>query len=99
MNKKYVFAFAAFAVAVLCTSMAQAATTPTTGDLAYSWYDIAMNKVIGGPIGYTIGAGGVGYGIVTGMISSNLRTPIIATSLSAAWLGLNAIVSTMGAIY
>jgi hypothetical protein len=98
MKRKHILTFAAFAAAVLCTSMAQAATTPTAGDLAYNWYEI-FDEILGGPIGYTIGAGGVAFGLGAGIFGSNIKVPIITTALSAAFLGVNTIVSTMGAIY
>jgi len=83
MNKRTIITLMALLATILSTSIADAATTPAAGDMAYDLYDIVMNKIIGGPVGYVIGAGGVGFAIGNGMFGSNMRYSIIASALSA----------------
>lgn len=73
-------------------------TTPTTGSFAYDVYDIAVNKILKGPIGFVIGMGLMGAG---GYFISNSRAGGMAAGIPSILFGgalikLDSITSSLG---
>ena len=58
-NQRYLmFTLCAMAVLVIsCAQNAMAFTTPSSGSFAYDLYDIAVNDILKGPIGFVAGIG------------------------------------------
>lgn len=74
-----------------------AVTTPAAGSFAYDLYDIAVLKILQGPIGFVGGCGAIVYGAILAMQSPlGAITPILG---GAALLKADAIVNTLGVIF
>ena len=83
---------------VAIASSAFAITAPVAGDFAYDVYDIGVNKIVKGPIGYVGGMSAIAFGA----IQTVKGPPILAIPAligGAAILKADAIVSTMGLIF
>ena len=86
---------------LLIAGSASAYTVPVSGELAYTVYDIVMNKIIGGPIGYTAAGGLVTYGAYafgTGA-QGGTGTAIKAITAGGTIGALALIVGSLGAVY
>ena len=86
----------AFVGAVMLTGTdVFAITSPTSGTFAYSIFDLAVNDILSGPIGFVAGVGAVVWGAMLAM--RNQYIPAIGALLSGgALLGADSIVQTMG---
>lgn len=62
-NSNLAIAFAAF-IGMFFTASAIALSVPATTDLAFSIYDVVVNKILGGPIGFVGGVLIVVFGAV-----------------------------------
>ncbi|MGK7345004.1 MAG: hypothetical protein ACNS63_04270 [Candidatus Nitrospinota bacterium M3_3B_026] len=96
MNR--IFLAAALAGATLAVpDIASAMAEPGAGDFAYDLYDIAINKIQKGPIGFVGGWGAMLFGAVLAARGAILQA--IPTILAgAAILKADTIVTTLGAI-
>jgi len=85
--------------AVLLTSSAAfAITSPASGSFAYDIYDIGVNKILQGPIGFVGGVGAMVTGAVMAIQQKIL--PAVACVLGgAAMLKADTLVSSLGAIF
>lgn len=59
--QKGLFACAVGAAAVLISPAATAWNTPATGSFGYDFYDIGVNKLLKGPVGFVAGVGIIAY--------------------------------------
>lgn len=75
-----------------------AINTPTTGSFAYDVYDIAVNSILKGPVGFVAGVSAIALGAVAA-IRSQVMAAIPAVLGGAALLKADAIVSSLGAIF
>ncbi len=69
MKKTELFCYIAFfilACLILMCEYALALSEPTKGTFSYNLYDIIVNKIIKGPIGFVLGTGSVVYGGIQG---------------------------------
>ncbi len=76
---------------------AHAITAPATGSFAYSVYDIGVNDILKGPIGFVGGVGAVVWGAIAA-VQGRIMTAIPAILGGAAMLKADSIVSSLGAI-
>ena len=76
---------------------AHAITAPATGSFAYSVYDIGVNDILKGPIGFVGGVGAVVWGAIAA-IQGKIMTAVPAILGGAAMLKADSIVSSLGAI-
>lgn len=83
---------------VAVTSSAFAITAPVAGDFAYDVYDIGVNKIVKGPIGYVGGMGAIAFGAIQATKNQVLQA-VPAIIGGAAILKADAIVSTMGMLF
>ncbi len=84
-------------VVLAMASIAWAIAVPTAGDFGYDAYDITVNKILKGPIGFAIGIFAVGFGCKWAIQSEIL--PAIAAFVSAAiLLQADAVVASFGMI-
>lgn len=87
----------AFAMAMLTVAAGavQAITAPATGSFAYDIYDIGINNIMGGPIGFVIGAGCMALG---GWSAVKQNVPMAVGSVlgGAAILKCDDLVSSLG---
>ena len=103
--RKHPTATAALAVsaaaATLGTGDVLAWTTPAAGSFAYDVYDIAVNKILNGPIGFVTGMGIMGAG---GYFIANSRAGGMAAGIPMILLGgslikLDSIITTLGYVF
>ena len=88
---------AAFMVMVVEPS-AFAIVAPAPGTFAYDIYDMAVNSILKGPIGFVAGLGAVCFGAVLA-IQQKMGGAIPALLGGAALLKADSIVASMGLLY
>ncbi len=89
------FGMAAFAIAFFASPAAFAVTAPTTGSFAYDIYDIGINDILKGPIGFVGGVGAIVFGAVEAIRGRALNSiaPVLG---GAALIKADAITSSLG---
>lgn len=96
-TKKAQFATLALGLmAVMVASAAFAYTDPQSGDLFYEAYDIVINKIMAGPVGFIMGALMVIGGIITMVLGKGFLLPLIAVIGGAIIVKIDDIVSSFG---
>lgn len=95
-EQKFIF-LATMVVAVMTVSSAFAVTAPTTGSFAYDVYDLAVNKILNGPIGFV---GGLAAVVLGGMMAvRNMILPAVGTILGGGMvIASDTIIQSMGAM-
>lgn len=85
------------AACVLMAGNALAFTAPASGTFAYDIYDVGVNQILKGPIGFV---GGVGAMVAAGVMAiRQMLLPAAATVLGGAFLlKADSVVSTLGAL-
>lgn len=83
-------------VALLATTAASAFTAPTAGDFGYDIYDVVVNNILGGPIGF-VGAVAL---IVWGgsKVTTNWMITIMAVIAATIIIKADSLVTTLGAL-
>ena len=94
--KKSAVIFAVLSLVALATTAAFAFSTPGTADFAYDLYDIAVNDIFQGPIGFVGGVVCIIMGAIAA-IQAKLMLAIPAILGGAALLKAKSIVTSMGA--
>lgn len=94
-HRRAVTGFFTFAILFLTTVAAHAITAPTTGSFAYDVYDIGINNIMGGPIGFVLGAGCMGLGGFAA-VKQNIPMAIGAVLGGAAILKCDSLVTSLG---
>ena len=77
--------------------VAHAITAPATGSFAYTVYDVGVNDILKGPIGFVGGAAAIVYGAVRA-IQGNIMASAPAILGGAVLLKADSVVSSLGAI-
>ena len=91
-------AVAVVAVALALPQEALAFATPEVGAFAFDIYDIGVNKILKGPIGFVTGVGGVVAGAFFAFQGKVLQgVPVILAS--AGVLKADTIVNSLGMIF
>jgi hypothetical protein len=90
------FVVIGFLAGTVVTAMAVAA--PVTGTFAYDVYDIGINKILNGPIGFTAGVGAMAVGAVSA-IQQRIAMAVGAILGGAVLLNAESLVTTLGAIF
>ncbi|MDA8159182.1 MAG: hypothetical protein M0T76_00435 [Desulfobacteraceae bacterium] len=85
------------ACVVAAPKVAEAFTAPTAGTFAYDIYDIGVNQILKGPIGFAAGVGAMVAAAV--MAIRQMLLPAAATVLGGAFLlKADSVVSSLGAL-
>lgn len=88
------------AVAVMTFGVANAAfafTVPSSSDLAYEIYDVAVNDLLKGPIGFVGGLGLVAYGLYGAVMGQgSVGTTVLALCAGGGMAAADTITETMG---
>lgn len=73
-------------------------STPTTGSFAYDVYDIAVNKILNGPIGFVVGMGAMAAGgaAIVDKTRGGWGIGIPMLLFGGALIKLDSIVTTLG---
>lgn len=97
-QKKTIAALSVFgATCLLATTRADAFTTPAVGTFAYDIYDIGVNQILKGPIGFSAGVGSMVAAAI--MAIRQMLLPAAATVLGGAFLlKADSVVTSLGAI-
>jgi hypothetical protein len=77
--------------------IAQAISAPASGDFAYDLYDIGVNKIVKGPIGFVGGVVAMVAGAIAA-IQARIMLALPAILGGAALLKADSIVSSLGAL-
>ena len=96
MKKIGLFVLAALFVA-FGAGGAFAFTPPSTGSMAYEIYDIAVNDILNGPIGYVAGLGMISFGLYAGVMGKGqISTSILSILAGGAVANAEGITNTLG---
>jgi len=85
------------ALAMALSPAAMAITSPATGSFAYDVYDIGVNQILKGPIGFMAGVGAIAFGAVMA-IKGQILLAIPAILGGAFLLKADSVVESLGAI-
>lgn len=94
-QKRYVAIGALSALAVM-PELAHAITAPVAGDLAYDIYDVGVNKILKGPIGFVAGVATIGFGATQVMKAWPLA--LLSVLGGSAIIKADTIVASLGAL-
>jgi hypothetical protein len=83
------------ALVLLCAMPALAITAPTTGSFAYSVYDIAVVKILQGPIGFVAGLAGIVFAAVLA-VKAMILPAALAILGAGVLIKADAIVTSLG---
>ncbi len=89
---------AVVAAAVLYSGAAEAITAPAAGSFAYDIYDVAVNSILKGPIGFVAGIAAIVLGAISA-IKGQMMMAFPAILGGAALIKADTIVTTMGAMF
>ena len=84
-----------FGATVLAARIAAAFTAPTSGSFAYTVYDVAINHMLNGPIGFVGGVAAMALGAVMA-IQQRVTLAIPCILGGAALLNAESMVTTLG---
>lgn len=94
-NKILIPALIVGAMVMAVAPDAFAITAPTTGSFAYDIYDIAVNDILKGPVGFVCGVGAIAFGAFSA-IRSQIFPAVGATLGGGALIKSDAIVTSLG---
>lgn len=83
---------------LLGSGVAHAITAPAQGSFAYDVYDIAVNKMLGGPIGFVGGVMAMAIGAISA-IQQRIMAAIPCIIGGAMLLKADSILTSLGAIF
>jgi len=84
-----------FGATVLAARIAGAFTAPTSGSFAYTVYDVAINQMLNGPIGFVAGVGAMALGAVMA-IQQKIMLALPCILGGAVLLNAESLVTTLG---
>lgn len=95
-NKKKVAVLAAVGAAAIMPELAHAIVAPANTSLAYDIYDVGVNKILKGPVGFVAAVAAIGYGATQVMKA----WPIALMSVlgGSAIIKADTIVTSLGAL-
>jgi len=73
-------------------------TEPASGSFAYDVYDIGINKILEGPIGFVAGAGAMVYG-ATRLFTGAVFPAVISILGGAVFLKAPDLIETLGMLF
>jgi len=91
-------AFLALLLVLALSPVAMAITAPAAGAFAYDVYDVAVNSILKGPIGFVGGVVAIVFGAVAA-IRAEVMYAIPAILGGAVLLKADSIVTSLGAIF
>ncbi len=91
-------AFLVALAALVYSGAAEALTTPAAGSFAYDIYDVAVNSILKGPIGFVAGIAAIVLGAVQA-IQGKMMMAFPAILGGAGLIKADTIVSSMGSIF
>jgi len=95
IKKALVSGLKSFGVVALGASAVFAFSSPSEGGFAYDLYDIAVNKILKGPVGFVGGVASIVLGAIS-LVAGRYLTAIPAVLGGAVLLKADTIVSSLG---
>ena len=96
---KSLLATLAAVAALAIPAMAMAFTSPSSGSLAYEVYDIAVNEMLKGPVGYVGGLGLIAFGLYSGVMGKGqISTAMLSILGGGALANADSITNSLGAL-
>jgi len=95
-HQKAVVITASVGAVMTMPTLAHAITAPANTDLAYDIYDVAVNKILNGPVGFVTAVAAIGWGATQVMKA----WPIALMSIlgGSAIINADTIVTSLGAL-
>lgn len=93
-----VMVYAAFMFVPELVSTAAAVSAPSSGTFAYEVYDLAINKILKGPVGYVGGIGAMVIGAIS-LISGRMLQAIPAILGGAVMLKADTLITGIGLLF
>ncbi len=90
--------FVVMAAGLMITGTAEAIVAPAAGSFAYDIYDVAVNSVLKGPIGFVAGIAAIVLGAINA-IMGKIMMAFPAILGGAALIKADTIVTSMGQIF
>jgi len=75
-----------------------AISEPTSGSFAYDVYDIGVNKILKGPIGFVAGCSAIAIGAISAF-KAQVMTAVPAVLGGAALMKADTIITSLGALF
>ena len=97
-SKRIGFALMAFGAMVLSARLALAFSAPAAGSFAYTVYDVAINQMLNGAIGFVAGVSAMVLGAVMA-IQQKIMLAIPCILGGAVLLNAETLVTTLGAVF
>ncbi len=97
-KKESVVCFLALGFVLGVASLSFAMTAPVAGAFAFDIYDIGVNKILKGPIGFIAGLGAVVYSGIS-MVKGDLMTAVPALLGGGAIIKSDTIASSLGMLF
>jgi len=94
-NRRLGIAMMAFGAVILGAKIAAAFTAPAAGTFAYTVYDVAINQMLNGAVGFVAGVGAMALGAVMA-IQQKVMLAIPAILGGAVLLNAESLVTTLG---
>ena len=94
-NRRLGIAMMAFGAVILGAKIAAAFTAPASGTFAYTVYDVAINQMLNGAVGFVAGVGAMALGAVMA-IQQKVMLAIPAILGGAVLLNAESLVTTLG---
>jgi hypothetical protein len=76
MNKRLAIFLMVSLLVMGLTQVVMAITAPTSGSFAYDIYDIVVNKMLKGPVGFVSGLAAIAFGAVN-LIQARIMTALL----------------------
>jgi len=97
MDRRFIVTLTVSLLVLGFTQVALAISAPSTGSFAYDMYDIAVNKMLKGPIGFVAGLAAIAFGAVS-LVQARIMTAVPAILGGAAIIKADAITSSLGLV-
>lgn len=94
-NRLEIIYLCAIGILLGSADVVHAVTAPVSGSFAYDIYDIGVNKILGGPIGFVGGVGAIVVGAVSA-VQQKVFAAVPAILGGAGMLNADSIVESLG---
>jgi len=97
MNRRLITTLTVSFLVLGLTQVALAISAPSSGSFAYDMYDIVVNKMLKGPIGFVAGLAAIAFGAVS-LVQARIMMAVPAVLGGAAIIKADAITSSLGLV-
>jgi len=94
-NRLEIIYLCAIGILLGSADVVHAVTAPAAGSFAYDIYDIGVNKILGGPIGFVAGVGAIVVGAISA-VQQKVFAAVPAILGGAGMLNADSIVESLG---